>query len=197
MVRLLTLAPSQELSIRTNSHGAWIPITNDLSTSSGKAIKAGTCLQWHSTKGNQPYRNGNTADINIIELLWTEAAQNQQKALGEVTENRPWGSFTVLADEPEFKLKQLYVKPGNRLSLQRHQKREEHWFVTAGDPTITLNEDTLTPTVGDYIYIPLQAWHRLANATTGNEGVEIIELQLGSYFGEDDIERQSDDYGRQ
>jgi mannose-6-phosphate isomerase len=119
--------------------------------------------------------------------------------LAEVTETRPWGSFTVLKDEPHYKLKQLMAKPGNRLSLQRHQKREEHWIVIQGQPEITLDESHILLKSGEYIKIPRHSWHRLANpATSQNTGdnVEIIELQLGDYFGEDDIERREDDYGR-
>jgi mannose-6-phosphate isomerase len=120
--------------------------------------------------------------------------------LPEVTETRPWGSFTVLKDEPDYKLKQLTVKPGNRLSLQRHQKREEHWLITCGYPEITLNDRRVRFGPGDYIHIPLHSWHRIANpASVSGEPsdlVEIIELQLGTYFGEDDIERREDDYGR-
>ncbi len=118
--------------------------------------------------------------------------------LAEVTETRPWGSFTVLKDEPHYKLKQLMAKPGNRLSLQRHQHREEHWLVIQGHPEITRDEDKIPLGPGDYIKIPQHSWHRLANPAQPDTGetVEIIELQLGSYFGEDDIERREDDYGR-
>jgi mannose-6-phosphate isomerase-like protein (cupin superfamily) len=110
------------------------------------------------------------------------------------SEERPWGSFTVLEDAPHFKLKKLRVKPGHRLSLQLHYKREEHWIVTQGRPEITVDEKTWVATVGDYIHIPQTSKHRLANP--GEEWVEIIEVQQGSYFGEDDIVRFSDDYNR-
>lgn len=120
----------------------------------------------------------------------------------DVTEVRPWGSFTVLRDEPYYKLKQLTVNPGNRLSLQRHQKREEHWIITAGSPEVTLDDSCIRLQAGDYICIPLHSWHRIANPGDASSLsdtllVELIELQLGSYFGEDDIERKEDDYGRQ
>jgi mannose-6-phosphate isomerase len=121
--------------------------------------------------------------------------ESQPVPLAEVTEVRPWGSFTVLKDEPQYKLKQLMVKPGNRLSLQRHQKREEHWLIIQGQPEITLDEQLLRLNPGDYVHIPLHSWHRIANPE-GGDPVELIELQLGAYFGEDDIERREDDYGR-
>jgi mannose-6-phosphate isomerase len=135
----------------------------------------------------------------LLEITQGEALANVP--LPEVTEVRPWGSFTILKDEPHYKLKQLINTPGNRLSLQRHQKREEHWIAIAGHPEITLDDQTFHLQAGDYIHIPLHSWHRLANPTDSlnpqaTETVEIIELQLGAYFGEDDIERCQDDYGR-
>ena len=130
----------------------------------------------------------------VLEIVWTNDLT--PAPLAEITEERPWGSFTVLKDEPDYKLKQLSVKTGNRLSLQRHQKREEHWFVTAGQPAITLEERIIELSPGDYIHIPLHHWHRITNPTDNQSPVEIIELQLGNYFGEDDIERRQDDYGR-
>ena len=136
---------------------------------------------------------GNTP-AHALEIAWQ--AEHPRQDLHEITETRPWGSFTVLKDEPTYKLKQLRVTPGNRLSLQRHQKREEHWLVVAGHPQVTLDDRVLTLAPGDYIHIPLQAWHRITNPKDAGEDVEIIELQLGSYFGEDDIERSEDDYGR-
>jgi mannose-1-phosphate guanylyltransferase/mannose-6-phosphate isomerase len=128
-------------------------------------------------------------------------AQAPQVTGNEPAEERPWGSFTVLRDDPCYKLKQLVVRPGNRLSLQRHQRREEIWMVLAGHPRITLDEQTLNLGPGDTVRIPLGSWHRIANplpteAGQPAEAVEIIELQLGDYFGEDDIERREDDYGR-
>lgn len=149
-----------------------------------------------ASRAGHPTRleNKNNQPISLLEVAWGEHLKTLP--LAEVTETRPWGSFTVLKDEPDFKLKQLSVNPGSRLSLQRHQKREEHWLVTAGNPEVTL-DDALHPLKpGDYIWIPTHSWHRISNPATNNSAVEIIELQLGDYFGEDDIERQQDDYGR-
>lgn len=130
----------------------------------------------------------------VLEIVWANGLT--PAPLTEITEERPWGSFTVLKDEPDYKLKQLAVKPGNRLSLQRHQKREEHWFVTAGQPAVTLEDSIIQLSPGEYIHIPLHHWHRITNPAENSTPVEIIELQLGNYFGEDDIERRQDDYGR-
>lgn len=118
----------------------------------------------------------------------------QQNAPGFYTEERPWGSFTVLTDLPFYKVKRLQVLPGHRLSLQLHHKREEHWIITQGHPHITLGEETTAHKPGDYIHIPVETKHRIANQT--DTPVEFVEVQLGSYFGEDDIERFADDYNR-
>jgi mannose-6-phosphate isomerase-like protein (cupin superfamily) len=110
------------------------------------------------------------------------------------TENRPWGSFTVLQDLPHYKLKSLTVNPGQRLSLQLHHKREEHWIIVRGTPQITLGDSTWRAKTGDYIHVPVATRHRIANP--GPEVVELVEIQQGSYFGEDDIVRFEDDYQR-
>ncbi len=207
-VRLLQVAP-QQVFLETPEHNQdWLLIRGYLERQTLQERENRT----NRLMSGQPYRQAqgqsyqftNPADepAEILELEWgtSDASTDAFLPLGDVTEERPWGSFTVLEDQLHYKLKQLMVHPGSRLSLQRHQKREEHWFVVAGQPEVTLNEQVLTPSVGAYIKIPLHAWHRLANPETsgnvGQEPVEIIELQLGEYFGEDDIERREDDYGR-
>lgn len=117
-----------------------------------------------------------------------------EQATEKVYEERPWGSFTVLRDEPHYKLKQLVVKPGHRLSLQLHHQREEHWIVTKGTPRITVGDREWLAKTGEYIHIPKESRHRLENP--GPDMVEIIEVQQGTYFGEDDIVRFADDYQR-
>lgn len=109
-------------------------------------------------------------------------------------ENRPWGQFTVMEDAEHYKLKHLRVNPGQRLSLQMHHQREEHWIIVAGTPTITVGEKTWQAKPGEYIHIPTQARHRIGNQ--GKTPAELVEVQLGSYFGEDDIVRFEDDYNR-
>lgn len=115
-------------------------------------------------------------------------------AVSEPTETRPWGAFWVLEDHPTHKVKRLQVSSGQRLSLQYHHKREEHWLVVRGNATVTVNDRTWVAPVGEYIHIKQGDTHRLANH--GDEPVEIVEIQLGSYFGEDDIVRLDDDYQR-
>jgi mannose-6-phosphate isomerase-like protein (cupin superfamily) len=112
----------------------------------------------------------------------------------EIHEIRPWGSFTVLEDDPLRKVKRLLVHPGHRLSLQLHHQREEHWIVTHGCGDVTVGEQTWAVSAGTYVHIPRQQRHRLAN--TGTTPLEVIEVQLGDYFGEDDIVRFADDYHR-
>jgi mannose-6-phosphate isomerase len=109
-------------------------------------------------------------------------------------EKRPWGSFTVLEDAETHKVKTIRVEPGQRLSYQQHARRGEHWFIVEGQATVTLNdvEHRLGP--GDAIDIALGAWHRMENR--GDTPVVFVEVQRGDYFGEDDIVRASDDYGR-
>ena len=101
------------------------------------------------------------------------------------TEERPWGSF---------KIKELTVNPGARLSLQSHSKREETWVVLEGEATVTINEMTFTKIKNETIHIPQGAKHRLENKY--DSILKIIEIQTGIYFGEDDITRYDDDFGR-
>ena len=110
------------------------------------------------------------------------------------TDQRPWGHYVVLADEVDHKVKRIVVNPGARLSLQRHQRRAEHWFVVTGTALVTRNDEELPLGPGQAIDIPLGAWHRIRNP--GATPLVFIEVQVGTYFGEDDIERRQDDYGR-
>lgn len=109
-------------------------------------------------------------------------------------DERPWGSYTVLDDADAHKVKRIEVSPGSRLSLQRHARRAEHWFVVAGEALVTLDDHELPLTAGESIDIPRGAAHRIANV--GRDGLVFVEVQHGDYFGEDDIERLEDDFGR-
>ena len=110
------------------------------------------------------------------------------------TENRPWGSFTVLDEGEGFKVKRISVNPGHKLSLQYHHHRSEHWTVVQGEASVTLGEDIKQLKVNESIYIPLKEKHALANE--GEELMQLIEVQVGDYLGEDDIVRLDDRYGR-
>ena len=116
------------------------------------------------------------------------------QATEHVFEHRPWGSFEVLRDTARFKSKILRVSPGQQLSYQSHQHRSEHWVVIAGHPEVVLNGEVLSPQPGEAVFIPQGAKHRIRNP--GAEEVEIVEVQVGTYFGEDDIVRYEDDYDR-
>lgn len=111
-----------------------------------------------------------------------------------MTERRPWGSFTVLADEKDHKVKRLVVLPGKRLSLQRHRYRTEHWHVVAGEGIVTRGHRQIKVEEGVSVDIPVGTFHRVQNV--GEKNLVLVEVQRGSYFGEDDIERIEDDFGR-
>lgn len=115
---------------------------------------------------------------------------------GRVIEHadRPWGAYTVLAEAEDFKVKTLEVQPGRRLSYQRHSRRSEHWFVVGGDGVVTLDGNTIAVRRGDAVDIPIGTAHRIQN--TGSVPLVFVEVQHGDYFGEDDIVRLEDDYGR-
>tara|TARA_B100000780_G_scaffold31106_1_gene19701 strand:- start:222 stop:1430 length:1209 start_codon:yes stop_codon:yes gene_type:complete len=107
---------------------------------------------------------------------------------------RPWGRYVNLFEGKEFLIKELFVKPKGILSLQKHHHRAEHWFVTQGSPKITLNNDSFIKKPNEYIFIPLEAIHRIQNY--GKEQVKIIEAQVGPILIETDIVRYQDVYGR-
>jgi mannose-6-phosphate isomerase-like protein (cupin superfamily) len=110
------------------------------------------------------------------------------------SDQRPWGGYDVLADEPTHKVKRIVVEPGQRLSYQRHAYRAEHWFVVGGEGVVTLDGRERTVAAGDAIDVPIGAAHRIES--TGPESLVFIEVQHGTSFAEDDIERLDDDYGR-
>ncbi len=110
------------------------------------------------------------------------------------TDRRPWGYYEVLSDGLDHKVKRISVYPGKRLSLQRHRRRAEHWFVLRGEALVTLGEKEVFLKKGESVNIPQGEDHRIANA--GTFPLVFIEVQTGEYFGEDDIERIEDDYGR-
>ena len=108
--------------------------------------------------------------------------------------DRPWGWYRVIDDSEDHKVKEIQVNSKSRLSLQTHSRRSEVWVVIKGEATVTVDENVSTLKVNDSIYIPTGSKHRLENKL--NEPLHIIEIQTGSYFGEDDIQRYKDDYNR-
>lgn len=111
-----------------------------------------------------------------------------------LTVQRPWGSYTILEDAPDCKVKRLVVKPGQVLSLQLHHRRSEHWTVVQGTAKVRIGEREFLLQRNESAYIPVETLHRLENPT--DQDIALIEVQCGDYFGEDDIVRLEDVYGR-
>ncbi len=151
-------------------------------------------------------------DISIVEtadaILVSKHGQSQKvKTIVEALQQRggmqhvehttvlrPWGSYTVLEEGPCYKIKRIEVKPGGRLSLQSHKHRSEHWVVVEGVATVTCDATVSTLNANQSTFIPIGAKHRLENP--GTVALQIIEVQVGGYVGEDDIQRYDDQYGR-
>jgi len=109
-------------------------------------------------------------------------------------ETRPWGHYQVIDEQPTHKIKRIWVTPGQQLSYQRHKFRAEHWFFISGDGLAIVDGHETTVSAGSTVDIAIQQLHRIRN--TGTEELIFIEVQTGTYFGEDDIERVEDDFGR-
>jgi len=111
-----------------------------------------------------------------------------------VFETRPWGGFITVEEGHGYKVKRLFVRPGQRLSLQRHRFRAEHWVVVAGSPRVIISGRPRRLKPRGAVDVPRGAWHRIENP--GRVPAILIEVQHGPYLGEDDIIRRQDDYGR-
>lgn len=109
-------------------------------------------------------------------------------------DERPWGNFTVLDEAASYKVKRIEVLPQKRLSYQKHKHRSEHWMVVAGSAKVTIDGRETVLDCGSTVDVPAGAAHRIENV--GTEKLVFIEIQRGTYLGEDDIERLQDDYGR-
>jgi mannose-6-phosphate isomerase len=109
-------------------------------------------------------------------------------------DERPWGRYVVLEDATDHKVKRIEVTPGKRLSYQRHAHRAEHWFVVRGRGIVTLDGEAIPVDPGTAVDVPAGAAHRIEN--NGETDLVFIEVQQGDYFGEDDIVRLEDDFGR-
>jgi mannose-1-phosphate guanylyltransferase/mannose-1-phosphate guanylyltransferase/mannose-6-phosphate isomerase len=131
-------------------------------------------------------------DVKLV--VDTLVAQNRSEAVAAKKVFRPWGSFEQLHVGPGFQVKEITVNPGAKLSLQRHRYRAEHWVCIAGEGIVTRGGERRRIAVNQAIDIPLGAVHRLENPA--QQPLQIVEVQIGSYTGEDDIERIEDIYGR-
>ncbi len=107
---------------------------------------------------------------------------------------RPWGRYEVLQESSTHKVKCIWVDPGKRLSYQLHRKRAEHWFIVKGLGEVTIDGEVRRVEAGDSVQFGIGVLHRIAN--TGEQELIFVEVQTGTYFGEDDIERVEDDFGR-
>lgn len=137
-------------------------------------------------------RKGSSEHVKeIVDQLKTDKVASATQHQFEV---RPWGRFQVLHDAEEFKSKTVTVDPGAQLSYQSHRRRSEHWIVVKGHGEVVLEDETIAVQPGTHVHIPIGAKHRMRN--TGKTPLKFVEVQLGSYFGEDDIERFQDDYHR-
>ncbi|WP_299189148.1 mannose-1-phosphate guanylyltransferase/mannose-6-phosphate isomerase [uncultured Campylobacter sp.] len=135
-------------------------------------------------------KKGSTQKVKQV----VERLKDSDLARVHVTTHRPWGSYTVLEDERGYKIKRIVVKPGKRLSLQKHYHRNEHWIVVSGTATVTVGERNFLLRENESTFIRMGEVHRLANE--GKIPVVLIEAQVGSYTGEDDIVRLQDDFNR-
>ena len=131
----------------------------------------------------------------VREIVNKLNAKNRKEALEHLTTYRPWGSYTVLEEGERYKIKRIVVNPGERLSLQMHYHRSEHWVVVKGAAKVTKGDKEVNIHENESIYVPKSTTHRLENP--GKVPLEIIEVQNGEYVGEDDIVRIDDVYGRQ
>jgi len=130
-----------------------------------------------------------------VKKIYTQLkAQGHEAHKLHRTVYRPWGTYTILEEGPDFKIKRIEVKPGGCLSLQMHHQRSEHWVIVSGTAQVLNNEQELTLNTNESTYIPAGHKHRLEN--TGKEQLVMIEVQTGEYLGEDDIIRYEDIYGR-
>ena len=107
---------------------------------------------------------------------------------------RPWGRYEVLQESSTHKVKCIWVNPGKRLSYQRHKFRAEHWFIVAGSAQVTVDGSVRKIGPGESVQFGIGVLHRIENI--GTDEVIFVEVQTGTYFGEDDIERVEDDFGR-
>lgn len=200
-----------------NDIGSWDAIYDVLDKDQSGNALSGDCLPISCTNTLMLGRNRLIAGIGLEDILVVETDDvivvakrgESQKVKDVVTElkargrrevdehttmYRPWGSYTVLGEGPGYKMKKIMVSPGHQLSLQLHYHRSEHWVVIGGTAKVTIGEQEQMVHVNESVYIPPSTKHRLVNP--GKLPLEIIEVQNGSYLGEDDIVRFDDVYGR-
>jgi len=130
----------------------------------------------------------------VKDLVAELKAQNREQAVTHRRGYRPWGYYQGVDTGARYQVKRIVVNPNATLSLQKHFRRSEHWVVVRGVAEVTIGSETRTIHENESIYIPIGSVHRLANP--GTMPLELIEVQVGDYLGEDDIVRLTDQYGR-
>lgn len=192
--------------------GSWDAMSEYPTPATESLIQVGGGGNYVHSSAPKQYAFAGVSDLIVVEtkdaVLVTKKGESQQvkdvvEALKtkspallaqHLDEERPWGKFEVLKDTDTFKSKVIDVLPGQQISYQSHNKREEHWLIVDGSGVVILNGEEIPVERGSYVKIPLQAKHRVRN--TGKVVMRFVEVQLGSYFGEDDIIRYQDDYQR-
>ncbi|NGX54382.1 MAG: hypothetical protein K1000chlam4_01108, partial [Chlamydiae bacterium] len=135
------------------------------------------------------------SDSEKVKQVVEELKERKRKEVDEhLTAHRPWGSYTVLEEGERYKIKRLHIKPLQKLSLQLHYHRSDHWVVVSGTAKVTLGEEEKIVHEGESIFVPKSSVHKVENP--GKVPLEMIEVQVGEYLGEDDIVRYEDIYGR-
>jgi mannose-1-phosphate guanylyltransferase/mannose-6-phosphate isomerase len=134
------------------------------------------------------------ASQDVKEIVARLKREGRPEASIHTSDHRPWGSYRSLADNERFRVKEIVVRPGAQLSLQVHRHRSEHWVVVSGVALVTLGSEEKMVHETESIHVPVGTQHRLANP--GKIPLRLIEVQTGSYLGEDDIVRIEDNYGR-
>ncbi len=200
-----------------NDIGSWSAIGDELAPDAEGNRGSGECIlvgarNCHVQAGSRVVAAVGVSDLTIIEtadavlVAHRDRAQDVKRVVealrerahptvdAHVTTYRPWGSYTILEDADDCKVKRLTVKPGQVLSLQLHHRRSEHWTVVSGTAKVRVGDDEFLLERNQSTYIPVETLHRLENATDSD--LHLIEVQCGDYFGEDDIVRLEDRYGR-
>lgn len=200
--------------------GSWDAIAamaESSGSSAGTPIEVGAKNNFVLPHDDKSYAFVGTEDLIVVDtqdaLLIAKRGQSEKvkdvvdrlktqprgiRATNHGFEVRPWGKFEILRDTQEFKSKTITVDAGAQLSLQSHTKRAEHWIVVRGRGEVVLNDEVIPVTAGSHVFIPIGAKHRMRNTEGARSGKELVfvEIQLGTYFGEDDITRYEDNYGR-
>ena len=131
---------------------------------------------------------------SVKKIVTKLSESKREETVTHTLVHRPWGSYEILGKAKDFQSKKLTVLPGAELSLQRHTKRAEHWVVVSGIATVTKDDEVIELRANESTFIPMGVKHRAQNKHTAP--LVIVEVQTGKYFGEDDIERFHDTYGR-